>query len=120
MILVIGLRSPTPDYCDFGHYNDFALRLMKDLPPNGYGLYGMSGGVWEWTQDWYDRDSYRNSPDHEPKGPSTGEQKVLRGGSWADCAEAISVSFRMSLPVGDEGDRCPMLGMRLCRRTTTS
>lgn len=42
------------------------LAKVKDTPPNGYGLYGMSGNVWQWTNDWYDSD----------------RTKVLKGGSW--------------------------------------
>jgi formylglycine-generating enzyme required for sulfatase activity len=80
----------------------------------------MNGGVWEWTADWYDRDYYRHSPAHDPRGPDKGEHKVLRGGSWADCAvEVVTVSFRMSRPVGEEQEsdhRIPNLGFRLCRQ----
>jgi formylglycine-generating enzyme required for sulfatase activity len=50
--------------------------------PNGLGLSDMSGNVWEWVSDWYDKDYYRNSPKNDPPGPSSGQYKVLRGGSW--------------------------------------
>lgn len=52
--------------------------------PNGLGLYDMSGNVWEWVQDSYDPHSnyYSNSPKDNPKGPSSGQFRVLRGGSW--------------------------------------
>jgi formylglycine-generating enzyme required for sulfatase activity len=116
-----GDEPPTRERCDFGHYHDFAIRPSKSLPPNGYGLYAMSGGVWEWTRDWYDRDGYRESPDHEPEGPAKGEEKVLRGGSWADCADAVTVSFRHSYPPKQpswQENCCPMIGFRLCRLGT--
>ncbi|MFO0929135.1 MAG: SUMF1/EgtB/PvdO family nonheme iron enzyme [Gemmataceae bacterium] len=73
----------------------FAIRPMRALPPNGYGLYAMCGGVWEWTRDWYDREAYRRAADRDPDGPSQGEERAA-GGSWADCAEAVTVTFRMS------------------------
>ena len=50
--------------------------------PNGLGLYDMCGNVFEWVQDWYDRDYYKNSPVNNPAGPSSGRYRVLRGGSW--------------------------------------
>jgi outer membrane protein assembly factor BamB len=51
---------------------------------NGYGLFDMSGNVWEWVQDWHDAGYYSVSSVYSPTGPSSGTIRVLRGGSWYD------------------------------------
>lgn len=116
-----GNDLPTPECCDFNRFNEFSVLPMRRFRPNGYGLYAMSGGVWEWTSDWYDAEAYQGPVAGSPSGPvgSAAQERVLRGGSWTDCAEAVTVSFRMSGSVGGskawQGCYRPNIGFRLCR-----
>jgi iron(II)-dependent oxidoreductase len=55
---------------------------VGSYPANGYGLFDMTGNVWEWVSDWYAADYYLLTPDKNPQGPDGGKYKVARGGGW--------------------------------------
>lgn len=106
---------------DFGRFQEFSILPSRTYPPNGYGLYAICGGVSEWTQDWYDAKYYSESPSDNPAGPIDGRAKVLRGGSWSDCPEACTVSFRTAVPIKRVEQRfigatSPTIGFRICRK----
>jgi len=59
-----------------------------------YGVFDMSGNVWEWVSDWYLASYYSTSPYENPTGPDTGSYKVIRGGSWDNDFETLRVAYR--------------------------
>jgi sulfatase modifying factor 1 len=74
--------------------NDLYPKPVGQKVPNQYGLYDILGNVREWTLDWYDENYYKNAPRNNPKGPSNGKDKVLRGGSWEDSPAYVQPSVR--------------------------
>jgi len=65
--------------------------------PNGFGLYDMSEGVHEWCSDFYDATYYQVSPERNPQGPSIGQRRASRGGSWRHHVKFSRCSARSSL-----------------------
>lgn len=86
------------------------LAPVRSFAPNPWGLYDMYGNASEWVADWYAE--YPSEPAADPVGPSVGEEKVRRGGSFKILADNCdSVTRRKSKPGYRENDT----GFRLVR-----
>jgi len=75
-----GDDPPGPQYCVDPSVNHASKVSM--FSPNAWGLYDMTGNVWEWTSDYYDCEYYSISPSVDPQGPEAGLYRVIRGGGW--------------------------------------
>lgn len=62
---------------------------------NRFGLFDMSGNVWEWCRDKYDRDYFSNSTCQDPVGPDNGTYRVIKGGSFRSDADSVRTSRRV-------------------------
>ena len=90
--------EPSRLNCDeskIGHATPVGIYPLGATPD---GIHDLAGNVWEWCQDWYG--PYEQGSTSNPRGPSSGERNVLRGGSWYNLARTCRAAGRYRyLPV---------------------
>jgi formylglycine-generating enzyme required for sulfatase activity len=87
---------------------DYGTHEVATKRPNELGLYDMSGNVYEWCNDW--KGDYSSASQTNPKGPGSGQYRVIRGGGWNDGAGGCRSSCRVYIT---HDDKSPDLGLRL-------
>jgi formylglycine-generating enzyme required for sulfatase activity len=97
---------------DVAWYSSGATYPVATKASNACGLYDMSGNLYEWIQDWHSSTYYSSSPGTNPVGATSGDYRVLRGGSWGSSSTYLRIAYRSSaLP----SSRNYYKGLRLLR-----
>jgi formylglycine-generating enzyme required for sulfatase activity len=94
-------RNCEVDWKDTGADDGYARTAPVGSYPAGaspYGALDMAGNVWEWVADWYDSGYYAASPESNPKGLASGDERVLRGGSWDSNEAYVRAANRARYP----------------------
>jgi formylglycine-generating enzyme required for sulfatase activity len=75
---------------------------VDSFPPNPFGLYSITGNVWEWCSDWF-QTAFITAPQHNPTGPATGQTKVMKGGSFL-CHASYCNRYRVAARTSNTPD----------------
>ena len=114
------VNCPFDDWKDASAADGYAYTAPVGSYPGGaspYGALDMAGNVWEWAADWYDSGYYSQSPGHNPPGPDSGEERVMRGGSWDGPPLLMRSTHRL---MGYPGLRFYVVGFRCARGGATT
>jgi formylglycine-generating enzyme required for sulfatase activity len=85
-----------------------ATAPARTFPPNGYGLYNMTGNTWEWCEDWFSASHAgglvtKDAVLVEPRGPASGTHKIIRGGSFM-CHDSYCNRYRCAARTANTPD----------------
>ena len=87
--------NPDQSKSNYGREFRAGAKTVNSFQPNGFGLYNMSGNVWEWVNDWFE--FYAIVGLENQKIQRTSNEKILRGGSWYNSAYYVNVGMRFKL-----------------------
>jgi formylglycine-generating enzyme required for sulfatase activity len=103
-------RFPSENTLDDGYLGTCPV---DEFRPNAFGLHNVSGNVWEWCADWFDRTAHQHARRQDPTGPRTAQARVIRGGSYL-CHHSYCNRYRVGArssntpdsSLGNTGFRC--------------
>jgi formylglycine-generating enzyme len=88
---------------DSGEDGFTAVAPVHAFPPNGYGLYNITGNAWEWCADWFDPRYHVTATRRNPAGPPHGTAKVMKGGSYL-CHKSYCNRYRVAARTSNTTD----------------
>lgn len=82
------------DHAWFDKNSGLRTKPVGQKKPNAWGLHDMVGNTWQWCNDFYKVDYYKESPKQDPRGPASGQTKVVRGGAFKSPADNCRSGYR--------------------------
>ena len=83
-----------PRYAWLKPHSEGKTQPVGQKSPNAWGLFDMHGNVWQWCNDWYSDTYFADSSTDNPRGPSAGKMRVLRGGAWDSTPDKCRSAYR--------------------------
>ena len=91
---------PTVDTAEDGYTG---TSPVDAFPPNGYGIYSITGNTWEWCADWFSVDFHTTADRTDPQGPPAGQSRVMKGGSFL-CHKSYCNRYRVAARTSNTPD----------------
>lgn len=101
------------DICWYSDNSGYKMHPVATKLPNNFGIYDMSGNLWEWCYDFFSDDYYNNIPKIDPKGPNKGSRRIVRGGAFDQPLSYLRSSNR-TFPANLNGN----VGIRIVRNNS--